>query len=362
VRRPPQVIVMGGGPVGMVAALQASRHGRTTLIVRRPRLVTDTPRVEAVPAPFLALMVDFGIHPRQLGVEHLHEVRSIAWDQEAPVSSPRLEAHVERPALDVALLNRVIAANRVRLIIDDHHAERAAAKAGGTPGLRVIDASGRAAVTAVKRVQPRRPWAARCFWTPVHEGATDTSLRIAALPGGFVYRLGTCRALMLGIVGRHETIGGPIDALPRRIHDARADWVLDGLSSIAALKPGRVSPASVQWTVAGSALAVGDASLARDTLSSQGLATGVSEALCAAEGEGAEDDALFAVRQIEQRFSHLRALEQLASTCRFAQSDAWMDYLTFLREHIPQARSTLRMALWREQLIATCEASRGHEP
>jgi len=351
-RLEPEVIVVGAGPAGMVAALQSSRHCRTTLIARQLPSPDEPPRVEAVPASFLALLIELGVHPREAGVEHLHESRVIAWEQQAPVETRgSVEAHVERPALDLALMNAVVASGRVRLAAAEHGAVKALV-AARTPGLRVIDASGRAAVSARSRIHPPRPWAARTFWTPVGACRTGTSLRIAALPGGFVYRLGASRSVVLGIVGRKETIVGHPRALARRLHGCGADWVLDGLPSMAALMPGRISPASVQWTAGSVAMTVGDASLARDTLSSQGLAAGVSEAMYAAASRSADDEALHNLRKIEQRLAHLKSLERLMTRCRFGHNDAWREYATFVQEHLRDHQPASRVALRRNQVAA----------
>src|SRR5260370_4223215 len=105
----------------MVAALELSKRYRTTLIARQLPSAEAGPRVEAVPASLVALLVEFGIHPRRIGVEDLHESRMIAWEREAfQESRGPVSAHVERPALDLALLDAVVASGRISITLSDH--------------------------------------------------------------------------------------------------------------------------------------------------------------------------------------------------------------------------------------------------
>jgi hypothetical protein len=83
---------------------------------------------------------------------------------------------------------------------------------------------------------------------------------------------------------------------PGSFHDAaqrlriHAPWMLEDLPAFAGLRSGGACAASVQWSE-GSGSRIGDAALARDALSSQGLATGASKALQACVG-GEDDRAL----------------------------------------------------------------------
>jgi flavin-dependent dehydrogenase len=344
--RSAEVVVLGAGPVGLVAALESSKHRRTSLIARHLPSGDEVPTVEALPASILALLVEFGIHPRQIGVEHLHESRLIAWERETfAESNGPVEAHIERPALDLALFRAVVDSGRVRITLGDHASIRAVILAARNGEVRLIDATGRTAISAQKKVRLTKPWAARTFPTSRYSSLADTTLRIAALPGGFVYRLGASRHLLLGIVGRKETIVGSHSVLERRIRDYGAGWVLDEFPPMAALTPGRISSASVQWTTEGAATTIGDAALARDVLSSQGLATGISEALYAAAIVTAEDEAFLSLRKVEQRVAHLRSMEKLIARCRFRQNEAWREYAEFVAEHLDHDPPLLRVSL-----------------
>jgi hypothetical protein len=63
-------------------------------------------------------------------------------------------------------------------------------------------------------------------------------------------------------------------------HDTGAGWVLKGLGSFDSIQAGKGGVASVQWSAGPAApLRVGDASLARDSLSAQGLCSGISDVI-----------------------------------------------------------------------------------
>jgi len=349
VKRPCQaeVVVLGAGPVGLVAALELSKDHPTTLIARRLPSSEDAPRVEAVPASLLALLVEFGIHPQQIGVEGLHESRWIAWEQEAVVETRApVAAHVERPNLDLALLSRAIACGRVNLVLSHHHDDlKAVLEAAGRNHVRLIDATGRRSLTARNRMQPAKPWAARTFVALRHSCNAGPELRIAALPGGFVYRLGSSKHIVLGMVGRNKTIvGSPLD-LEQQLLECGAGWILEGLPAMTELTAGTCSTASVQWTQGEVGWRVGDAALARDTMSSQGLAAGISDALhCAAALRG-DDATPLTQRQDEQRGAHLRALEQLIARCRFREEGAWSEYAEFVSDQLAPKLADFKVGL-----------------
>ena len=121
--------------------------------------------------------------------------------------------------------------------------------------------------------------------------------------------------------------------LAARLWEAEAGWMLDGLPDLRAMRPGRTQPATVQWAAAGPGVRIGDAALARDVLSSQGLATGISEALYSAAIATEDDRVLFARRQLGERAAHLAALGETLARCRFREAEPWAGYRTFLVRH-----------------------------
>jgi hypothetical protein len=325
-----------------VAALAASRRGRTVLVAARLPAVEDPPRVEAVPARLLSTLLDFGIHPGAVGAERLHDRRVTAWEGAAPVArAAPWTAHVERPQLECALLAVLLASGRVTVVLDataptvDPRARRGrpAWVGAGWQAHRLIDATGRRAITATRRVRAPAPWSGRTFWAARGDCPATPEFRIAALPDGYAYRLGAATHVGLGFVGRGTgAVADPHD-LAARLREAEAGWMLDGLPDLRAMRPGRTQPATVQWTAAGPCVRIGDAALARDVLSSQGLATGISEALYSAAIATEDDRVLFARRQLGQRAAHLTALGETVARCRFREAEPWAKYRTFLLRH-----------------------------
>jgi flavin-dependent dehydrogenase len=329
------VAILGAGAVGMIAALQVGRSGRTAVVVTRriPR-ADDLPRVDAVPAGLLALLLELGIDPGRIGADRLHEARVSAWETAAPSASKApLTAHVERPALELALLDRLVATGGVAVVRGSCGLPAHGGAAGdGWRARMVVDATGRRALTATRRQRPARPWVARTFWTPPQSSGAELGFAVAALPDGYAYRLSSRSIACLGVVGRLAIAGPPavIEAVVR----SRASWLLDGLPALAAMRPGAAGAACVQWAEAGGHLRIGDAALARDPLSSQGLATGASEAMLGAAVRHNRDLALLMARQREQRQTHLVSLLQAIDRCRYADAPSWRAYRAFVARHI----------------------------
>lgn len=191
-------------------------------------------------------------------------------------------------------------------------------------------------MSATAKVHPPKPWAARTFFTAIHSSTVDPGLRIAALPCGFAYRLSAADHVVLGVVGRRTLITEEPWKLERDLYALGVGRMLEGLPPLGEMMRGEILPASVQWTSGNAGLRVGDAALAKDTLSSQGLAAGISEALHAAAIHNEGEQALFSLRQIEQRQSHLNALAHLVARCRFRQEEAWQQYEEFIAGRINQ--------------------------
>jgi hypothetical protein len=88
---------------------------------------------------------------------------------------------------------------------------------------------------------------------------------------------------------------------------------------------------SLQWATAGRALLAGDASLARDSLSSQGLAGSLSDALYAVAAVIGGDLEALRRRQEGNLAAHLAHMRELLSRCRFRNHPIWSDYEMFFR-------------------------------
>jgi 2-polyprenyl-6-methoxyphenol hydroxylase-like FAD-dependent oxidoreductase len=341
-----QVGVLGSGPVGMVAALELSQHFQTALITNHLPSTVDSPRVESVPVALLNLLLRYGIHPRTIGVDRFYEVRRMAWHEKTSIERKGpVAAHIERPALDLAILNAVCRAKRVKIISGHQSGSLEAVHDLRSQGLRLIDATGRRSVTASRRIRPARPWTVRTFLTSRQVSSAGCEFRIAALPGGFVYRLGSASHIVLGIVGLGSMVSGSLEWLTQHLVEQAASWILEGLPPLEEMTAGKTALASVQWTSGNADIRIGDAALARDTLSAQGLACGMSEAFYAAALKDDKDQKLLSLRQSVERAAHLRSLARLIARCRFRDRVAWSDYEGFIARHLITKQPVSTIAL-----------------
>jgi 2-polyprenyl-6-methoxyphenol hydroxylase-like FAD-dependent oxidoreductase len=314
------VAVLGAGPAGLIAALRLARDRDVALVADRLPRDDDPPRVDAVPAAIVALLVELGIAPGALGVDRLHDQRWIAWSPAGP-RARRLSpaAHLERPRLEQVLLAELTRHPRVAVFVSKAWTRADGIFWGdGWRAARLIDATGRAAVTADAVTRLPRPWAARTLWARRAGDARGPAFALAALPDGYAYRIGAARAVVVGFVGR--------------------GFMIDDLPPLASFAEGRAATASVQWATSASTAAprpfrIGDAALARDPLSSQGIAAAAAEAMLVASVESAADVELFERRQREQRRAHLHALHRMIGECAFAEEPAWRDYSRFVAPH-----------------------------
>jgi hypothetical protein len=158
--------------------------------------------------------------------------------------------------------------------------------------------------------------------------------RIAALPDGYVYRVGSNEIDSLWIAGRGGTLSASPQAIETAVRLAGAGWLLQGLPALASLHAGRAFPVSVQWAEGSAGIAVGDAALARDVLSSQGIACGLSSARYGVASESENDRALLRQHQLAERARHLQSLSQLLAVCRYADSAEWRQYRDFIGKHL----------------------------
>jgi hypothetical protein len=310
--------------------------------------------IEAAPAGFAALLVELGIQPASVGIDRLHSTRHSAWETTAPVTaaSPK-SVHLERPALDLALLGALRRTNYASLESAEPPLGSGSALAGnGWRAHAVFDATGRTAVTAARRIRPARPWVARTFCTHYAAGDAAGEFSIAALPDGYAYRLGAASIMTFGVVGR----GTIVAAAPAKIAlhvRAFAPWILDGLPAMEAMLAGQTRQASVQWSEGDVILSIGDANLARDALSSQGIATGATEALLAAAVRQDRDLELIRLRQLEQRQVHLQSLLRTIGRSFYADYPLWREYRTFVASQM-ESEPRLHSAAIRNQLIQQC--------
>jgi hypothetical protein len=329
--------VLGAGAVGIVAALCSARKSATALILRGNVEPSEIPRIETLPAPMLSFLIDYGVHPRRIGVDRLYEIQHVAWECADPeIRRGRAMAHIDKAKLESELLRLALSTPHLDIVIDScapTHEQNGWCGSGWS-ARRLIDATGRAAATATRRITPAKPWVARPFWSAAPAPATLREFRIAALPNGYAYRVGSNAVDSLWIVGRGPTMSASPKTIEAAIIRAGAEWLVEGLPPLESLHTGRAFPVSVQWSEGSTALAVGDADLARDVLSSQGIAAGLSSACYAVASKSRSDSTLLRQRQLAERASHLKSLSQLVASCRYAESVAWQQYRDFLGAHL----------------------------
>jgi 2-polyprenyl-6-methoxyphenol hydroxylase-like FAD-dependent oxidoreductase len=340
--------IVGAGPVGLIAALQSCKSSRTLLVCRAAPESEPAPRLETVPAALMGLLIDFEVDPKRIGIDRLYDTRHVAWESRVPTTTQgRAVAHIEHGALQTELLSIARRNPNLTLQVESQLPVKGEGYWCGTSwrAKTLLDATGRAMAFAHRRVRPPKPWVARPFWTSRTSAASDRSLRIAALPFGYVYRLASSHTDMVWVAGRGPNLSQSAAALERTLKSAGARWLLEGFPPLQRAANGRAYPASVQWAEDSPCGAIGDAALARDILSSQGLAAGISGALYAVASRTAAEAALCADRQGAERAAHLRSLGQMCARCRYRDRTDWVQYLDFVASHQSAPTAAERAAL-----------------
>ena len=327
------IAVLGGGPAGLMAALSAAKNCRTALVINRLPHLDGPFRIDVVPARTLALLAESGIDPRALGAESLSRGQGVCWETETPRWSDNARtAHIERPLLECALLKALRMDNRAEIIIDRArpHYDGDVFKGDRWQAKTLIDATGRAAVTARHRIRLHPAWAGRFYWTTRSAAPKVTpEFRMVALPSGYAYRLGTARHIGIGLVGRGECLHAD-PALTLR----GATFLCEDMPALASMKQGATSVSSVQWSIAGHAVLAGDAAIARDALSSQGLAASLSDSLYAVAAIASERLDCLHLRQAENLTAHLKLLKEQIARCRYREKPLWQAYDRFINERM----------------------------
>lgn len=264
----PDIVILGAGPAGAVAACLAARQGMTVLLVDAGRPTTN--RIESLPPMGRALARDLGLQDA-LDTANLGRVATITLDgatrHPAPANAPDL---FDRATLHHALRHLALQsgaellAGRARLTATP----RLTVTFGSTtlhPRL-VIDARGRA---ALKGAAPA-PLVALPFHT--QDPAPPPAPRMQITPHGQGW---SWQATLP--TGRSEgALFLPPAALSGLSADQRRALLLSHLPlPRAGLRLGQPCPAALHAaasaTAAGPVFRIGDAALARDPISSHGL-------------------------------------------------------------------------------------------
>jgi 2-polyprenyl-6-methoxyphenol hydroxylase-like FAD-dependent oxidoreductase len=342
------IAVIGGGPAGLMSALSASKFARTALILDRVPNSAGPFRIDAIPARTVALLAEYGVDPRAIGAEALFRRQRISWETETPRWSENAQtAHIERPLLECALFEALRADNCVEIIVE--RARPRVSKGCSWQAKQIIDATGRAAVTARQRIRLQPAWASRFYWTSRSAAPKAVpEFRIAALPGGYAYRLGSSRHIGVGFVGRGEFL----NADPTLTLQS-ASFLSDDMPKFALMKRGAAGVTSVQWSIPGSAALAGDAMIARDALSSQGLAASLSDALYAVAAITSDRLECLDLRQAENLFAHLTLLKEQITRCHYRTTPLWRAYDQFIGERMANlTKSPNAPSLWQGRIGA----------
>jgi 2-polyprenyl-6-methoxyphenol hydroxylase-like FAD-dependent oxidoreductase len=329
----PAFAILGGGPTALACALWCARQGNgkvKVLLSRKPAEEGAPGWIEAVPIHAMSGLVELGVHPHAIGVFGVMAQRMVAWSSAAPsVESTPAAAHIERPCLEVALLALAMRQHRIELCLTDFASARAEALLHARSGVAVIDATGRGAALAATRSRPPRPWVARLFHVPLGCAAPVVPFMIAALPQGYVYRSVGHRSCTVGVVGHGSLLAGRSVDVCERLRHGEAAWLVEDIAALP-WTPAGARSASIQWAQSHQAALVGDAALARDALSSQGLASGLRDARYAAAVRTADDREAMRQRSRLSRRAHCDSLAAMIATCRWRSEPGWRDYAAFV--------------------------------
>jgi flavin-dependent dehydrogenase len=341
------VAILGGGPCGLIAALAASKNGRVALVSDRLPELDGPVRIDSIPGRALALLTEFGVSPRSIGVDRLHEERADSWGSTTPRRNRGAPtAHIERPLLERALLDVVRSTGRISLV-----RARVTAKSCEDPGHAVwragslIDATGRSSISAREKIRPGKLWASRFFWLERKQTHAAPEFRIAPLSSGYAYRLGSISKVGIGIVGRGRMLQRDLRHIERIMHEEGAGWLCQDLPPLDEMNGGASGVCSLQWSEQGKLAQAGDALLARDSLSSQGLAGSLSDALYAVAAVRSDGLESLAQRQRANLRTQLVFLKELLSRCRFRDQPVWRDYDAFIEVSLDAARAATGPAL-----------------
>lgn len=327
------LVVLGSGPVGLLAALRGRQLGMDVEVYTNGlALSQDPPRVERVPAQLVALLAEFGISPKRVGVDALFRQQTMQWGSRAVgVSSGPDAAHIERPALEIVLLESALRAGAKIQVLQGKLVQDLRRRHRDGECL-LLDATGRSAITAIKRILPRRPLVARLFHLPVRPSLRGSGLMIAAGPEGYAYRLANATTLTLGVVGRKHFVQGDGRQIIAKIAEFAA-WLVRDIPS-QHIQSGGSGAASAQWSVGddlGSVL-VGDAFFARDALASQGLAMGLSNVLKTLAQPIQRVRAQPRADETRQISVHCRRIGQQIMGSAFVSARPWVEYSEFLSD------------------------------
>jgi hypothetical protein len=272
----PSVVIAGGGIAAAASAMALLSSGIKPVLLccARPSMRM----VEAIPGIAGPLLAALGILPRVAAISQIGPGVDNLWQSEQPVrlSTPLLQ--VDRTTLASTMLTEAVTrgasihtcrylprvrrhAHGVLVAIDGQRFEFDAA----------IDATGRSAIWMGPCVRVRHAVATIFTAPPMHP---SQPLKIQKFSDGWAYRVGTPAYTTIGVLASQNV---RYKILPESIRGLM--WPSDSRISLVGRRV-----AFVQWSpesVTDRVVAVGDAALAHDPVSGQGIRFAIASALAA---------------------------------------------------------------------------------
>jgi flavin-dependent dehydrogenase len=333
------VLVIGAGPAGCAAAARLRGDGAKVALAHRPSV--NQRRSESLPAVAVRALAGAGLDP----VDTLFEGRCSgtlsAWGSDQLVASDGFATPdgpgrwVDRDRFDAALRRRCVSLG-VTVVGQVHDLRRvgtrwAARSAHGqqVSASWVIDATGRAAAIARRLGAARQtgpPLAAVHARTTTPRDRPPARIFLEAEADGWWYvgASSQCRLSAVAVIEpvdvrqlrSREHFVTRLGALPNlgRFAHPRTDWSAP-----------RVSPAGGGWldAVWGQGwIACGDAALAFDPLSSQGLLGALASGVAAAEAISSDDTAA-ALADIQARHGDVLTIYEARRSAAYAREHRW---------------------------------------
>jgi hypothetical protein len=300
----------------MVASLALARRG--PVLLEAARTPVGTGRIDSLPLPLLALLIELGVHPTAIGAEVTIRAVLSSWESEQPeVREVAPRVHIDRVRLESELQTLVERHPRIELV-------HKPALARGE--IIRVDATGRRSQSADAVIEPPSPWFAKTVLLPGRYSEAQQGLRLAPFAGGYFYRLATPDVATVGAV-TPELPTGDSARMEVAIREQGCSWILAGLAPLTEALPGRGGKTSVQRSVPSLGWRpVGDAAFASDSLSSQGLANGLSSAMKLATPAR--------ITPLEAYRAHVLNVVEVIDRCRHAGSESWQNYRAFLVQEV----------------------------
>lgn len=165
----------------MVASLALARRGPVRLEAARTPI--ETGRIDSLPLPLVALLIELGVHPSAIGAETTSRSVLSNWESEQPMVrevAPRI--HVDRVRLE----------RELRALVERHPLIELAYRPSETSQATLrVDATGRRAQSSQAVIEPHSPWFAKTLLLPGRYGEAQQGLRLAPFADGYFYRLAT---------------------------------------------------------------------------------------------------------------------------------------------------------------------------